>query len=330
MRSRCNSASTVHNWPTSRWTVSSFAASSCAACFTNAARCRERFHVQRVAVIAELPAHVLPRHLHVHPHLHPARAFLQAKYAIRARSWPSPALRRRRSSTFNPAGTDSGMGRAAGSSKGTAFTAKEKTGQALREDRWQLRKGWVRWLLLWLALRLAPVVVAALALLPGLAPALSRQLRPVLPGCAASGSMIGAGSGVCSSMIFSLAVLFASAGSGSMAGAAAAAGAATSGHDHRHGSTARWPWAFAHPRRAGQQHAQRLRRGLGFERIVRSRPCPSGTARGSIRCRTASAARPASRRLCRPPRRGHKRCTRAWCRASRRPRDGLAVKPFTP
>ena len=43
-----------------------------------------RFHVERVAVVAELPAHVLPRHLHVHPHLHAARAFLQTQHAIDA------------------------------------------------------------------------------------------------------------------------------------------------------------------------------------------------------------------------------------------------------
>ena len=45
----------------------------------------EGFHVQRVAVTAGFAAHVPPRHLHVHPHLAPAGAFLQPQHAIRAR-----------------------------------------------------------------------------------------------------------------------------------------------------------------------------------------------------------------------------------------------------
>ena len=45
----------------------------------------ERLHVQRVAVIAELAAHIVARHFYIHPHLAPARAFVQAKYAILAR-----------------------------------------------------------------------------------------------------------------------------------------------------------------------------------------------------------------------------------------------------
>ena len=168
----------------------------------------EALHVERVAVIAELAAHVLARHLHVDLHLAPAVISPATARGTRAARCVTAHFARRLSSTFGSAGTDSGMGRAAGSStgtagQGTAFTAKEKALSGCWLWLWLRRWGW-------------PGSAISGTMIFSLAAAFTAA------GC---GSMLGAGIG--SSIFFSLAVLLVSAGSGSMAGAAAADGSAS-------------------------------------------------------------------------------------------------------
>ena len=56
-----------------------------------------------------------------------------------------------------------------------------------------------------------------------------------------------------------------------------------------------WPLALSYPSGAVQQHSKTLRRGRHLAARIRSRPCPSGTPRGSTRRQFASAPRPACR-----------------------------------